>query len=97
MLARCESLLLQTQARQRLNAFLLRHGKRFGGKSKWTQAHFRWFETVKWDCPAQQIVLQEYIDAVTQMQKRNKALDTQIELAGKESTSRTLIQDDMAL
>ena len=35
--ARADFVLLQTQARQRLNAFLLRHGKRFDGKSKWTQ------------------------------------------------------------
>jgi len=32
--ARADFVLLQTQARQRLNAFLLRYGKRFSGKSK---------------------------------------------------------------
>ena len=32
---------LQRQAKQRLLAFLLRHGKRYDGKSKWTQAHRR--------------------------------------------------------
>ncbi|MCD8536593.1 MAG: IS110 family transposase [Burkholderiaceae bacterium] len=83
---RADFVLLQTQARQRLNAFLLRHGKRFDGKSKWTQAHFRWLETIKCGFPVQQIVLQEYIDTVLQMQKRIKALDKQIELAGNEST-----------
>jgi len=55
---RADFVLLQTQARQRLNAFLLRHGKRFDGKSKWTQAHFRWLETIKCGFPSQQIVLQ---------------------------------------
>lgn len=95
--ARADFVLLQTQARQRLNAFLLRYGKRFGGKSKWTQAHFRWLEAIKCGLPVQQIVLQEYIEAVTYMQKRIKTLDKQIESAGKESTLWPLIQNYMAL
>jgi len=95
--ARADFVLLQTQSRQRLNAFLLRHGQRFGGKSKWTQAYFRWLETIKYDFPSQQIVLQEYIDTVLHMQKRIKALDTQIELAGNESALWPLIQNYMAL
>lgn len=94
---RADFVLLQTQARQRLNAFLLRHGKRFGGKSKWTLSHFRWLETIKCDFPSQQIVLQEYVDTVLHMQNRIKALDKQIELAGNESTLWPLIQNYMAL
>jgi transposase len=94
---RADFVLLQTQARQRLNAFLLRHGKRFDGKSKWTQAHFRWLETIKCGFPSQQIVLQEYVDAVLHMQNRIKALDKQIELAGNESALWPLIQSYMAL
>ena len=94
---RADFVLLQTQARQRLNAFLLRHGKRFDGKCKWTQAHFRWLETIKCGFPSQQIVLQEYIDTVLHMQKRIKALDKQIELAGNESTLWPLIKNYMAL
>jgi transposase len=94
---RADFVLLQTQSRQRLNAFLLRHGKRFDGKSKWTLSHFRWLETIKCDFPSQQIVLQEYIDTVLHMQNRIKALDKQIELAGNESTLWPLIQNYMAL
>jgi len=56
---------LQHQAKQRLQGFLLRHGKRYSGKSRWTQAHFRWLETVKCDHAVQQIVFQEYVDTVT--------------------------------
>ena len=37
---------LQRQAKQRLKAFLLRHGKRYAAKSSWTQAYFRWLESV---------------------------------------------------
>jgi len=49
---------LELKARQRLGAFLLRHGRVYrGGKSRWTQAHWRWLEAVKFDTPVQQIVL----------------------------------------
>lgn len=50
---------LQRQAKQRLLAFLLRHGKRYDGKSNWTQAHYRWLETLKFEQPVQQVVFQE--------------------------------------
>src|ERR1035437_2353552 len=66
---------LQRQSKQRLLAFLLRHGKRYGGKSNWTQAHHRWMEGVKFDHPVQQMVFQEYIDTVKAMTKRVDGLD----------------------
>jgi transposase len=69
---------MQKQARQRLLSFLLRHGKRFSGKSHWTQAHFRWLETVKFEHPVQQIVFQEYVDLVQALTKRVALLDDQI-------------------
>ena len=58
---------LQKQAKQRLLAFLLRHGKSYSGKSNWTLTHFRWLETVKFEHPAQHIVMQEYIDTIHDM------------------------------
>jgi transposase len=72
---------IETKARQRLGAFLLRHGRVFEGKSRWTQAHFRWLETVKFDQPLQQLVLQEYIDAVTDARRRVEALELQMRQA----------------
>lgn len=72
---------MELQARQRLGAFLLRHGRVYGGKSRWTQAHWRWLEGVKFDTPVQQIVLQEYIDAVKQAQRRVAALEEQMRTA----------------
>ena len=62
---------LERQARQRLCAFLLRHGQRyFSGKSKWTQAYWRWLEGIKFSHRVQQTVFQEYIDSVKQQQQR---------------------------
>jgi transposase len=89
---------LQRQAKQRLLAFLLRHGKRYtGSKSNWTQAHFRWLETVKFEQPVQQIVLQEYIDTVTAGGRRVQSLDQQIELTAQASAVWPVIQSLMAL
>ena len=59
----------------RLNSFLQRHGRIYSGRSRWTQAHFRWLETQRFDHPAQQIVVQEYVDAVKQAQGRIQGLD----------------------
>jgi transposase len=66
---------MERQARQRLYALLLRHGKRFPGKDKKTQAFFRWLERVRFAHPEQQIVLQEYVDAVRQAESRTKDIE----------------------
>ena len=88
---------LERRARQQLLAFLLRQGRRYEGKSHWTQAHSRWLETVKFDHPTQQIVLQEYIDAVASCSKRVAALDKQIEQAASTSVVWPVIEALMAL
>lgn len=65
----------ERRVRQRLNSFLQRHGRVFSGRSRWTQAHFRWLETQRFDHPFQQIAFQEYVDAVREAQDRVKGLD----------------------
>lgn len=89
---------LQRQSKQQLLGFLLRHGiDGFTGKSNWTQAHFRWFETVKFEHPAQQIVFQEYIDTILASIKRVQALDEHIERTAKASAVWPIIEALMAL
>ena len=88
---------IQLQAKQRLLGFLLRHGKRFEGKDNWTQAHFRWFEEVKFGQPVQQIVFQEYVDSVQAITRRVAALDEQMEHAAKDSVFWPVIEGLMAL
>jgi transposase len=88
---------LQRQAKQRLLAFLLRHGKRWNGKSNWTQAHYRWFETIKFEQPVQQIVMQEYLDTVKDLSKRVGSIDEQIEKSARASSTWSLIEALMAL
>ena len=74
---------IELKARQRLGAFLLRHGQVYSGKSRWTQAHFRWLETVRFAHRVQHLVLQEYIEAVQEAQRRVKGLELQMREALK--------------
>ena len=66
------------RARQQLTGFLLRHGRTRSGKN-WTLAHRRWLSTIRFEHPARQIVLQDYIDAVEDTQARRDRLTSQIE------------------
>jgi len=68
----------EQKARQRLNAFLLRHGQVYGGKRKWTQAHFRWLEKCRFSQPAQQIVFEEYVQTIRQGSARVAALEEEM-------------------
>jgi len=55
----------ERKACQQLNAFVLRHGHHWpSGKTRWTSAHYNWLESLKFAHDWQQVVLQEYIDAV---------------------------------
>ena len=47
---------------------LLRDDKRFPGRKNWTQAHFRWLETQRFEQPASQIAYEEYAEAIRQAQ-----------------------------
>ncbi len=69
---------MELKARQRLGAFLLRHGRVYDGKSRWTQAHFRWLELQRFDYPLQQVTFQEYVDMVLQAQARTAGLEAQM-------------------
>lgn len=89
---------MEKTAKQRLNAFLLRHGKSYPtSKSKWTQAHSRWLERQKFAHPIQQIVFQEYIEAVKQAVKRVQDLEQEMEKACEGWSLAPLVEALMAL
>ncbi len=88
---------IELKTRQRLGAFLLRHDRKHEGKSRWTQAYWRWLETVKFDIPLQQIVLQEYIDAVREAQRRVSGLEDQMRKALKGWSLGSVAEALMAL
>jgi len=77
--ARATAVRVLGKARQHLQGFLLRHGRVYAGKKGWTLAYRRWLTTVRFDHPAQQVVLQDYINAVTDAEARVARLTKQIE------------------
>ena len=68
---------LQT-AKFRLKAFLLRHDIRYTGRATWSPAHLRWLSEVVCPTPAQQIVFQAYIRAVTEHTERLERLEQEL-------------------
>ncbi len=59
----------------RLKAFLLRHDIRYVGRATWGPAHLRWLAEVVCPTPAQHIVFQEYVRAVTDHTERLQRLE----------------------
>jgi len=89
---------LERITKQRLNAFLLRYGRIYeSGKSRWTQAHFRWMEGLKFDVTVQQIVFQEYVDAVKQAEARVVGLEQEMEKALEHWVLAPVVEALMAL
>jgi transposase len=68
---------LQT-AKQRLNAFLLRHDLRSTGRATGGPAHLRWRSEGVWPTPAQHSVFQEYVRAVIDHTERLQRLDQEL-------------------
>ena len=84
-------------AKQQLGAFLLRHNIVFSGRSKWSKAHFNWLADITMPHPAQQITLQEYIDAIHNCRERVDRLTEQIRHQAKQSGLAELIKVLQAL
>lgn len=76
--ARGDAVIVAKKAKQRLKAFLLRNGVVFAGKSQWSKAYFSWLADIAMPHPAQQIALQEYIDAVHESLRRVDRLTDQL-------------------
>ena len=81
--ARVDAVKARLKARQQLKAMLLRHGRRYTGKSSWTAAHERYLATLGFEHPAQDIAFTEYRQAVSEadarVQRLTQALAQQIE------------------
>ena len=95
--ARSTSRQVLSKARQHLQGFLLRHGRVYSGKKGWTRMYRRWLATVCFEHPAQQIVLQDYIDAVTDAEERVQRLTGQIEALVPQWSMAPLVQAFQAM
>src|SRR5256712_1799579 len=65
-------------AKVRLKAFLLRQDMRYEGRANWGPAHLRWLANVVCPTPAQQIVFQEYVRAVSEHTERLQRLEAEL-------------------
>ena len=89
---------LERITKQRLNAFLLRHGHHYPqDKCRWTQAHGRWLEGLKFEHVVQHIVFQEYVDVVQQAAARVAGLEQEMVKALKDWALAPVVKALMAL
>jgi hypothetical protein len=66
-------------ARHRVAKLLLRHDVRFDGSVRnWTQAHLRWFSSVRFEQPGTQTAFDDYRGAVEALAIRRQDLERQI-------------------
>jgi transposase len=65
-------------AKFRLQAFLLRHDIRYTGRANWSPAHLRWLAEVVCPTPAQQMVFQEYVRAVSEHSERLQRFEQEL-------------------
>src|SRR4029450_631241 len=65
-------------AKFRLKAFLLRHDIRYTGRATWGPAHLRWLSEVVCPTPAQHIVFQEDVRAVTEHTEQLERLEQEL-------------------
>jgi transposase len=66
-------------AKARLKAFLLRQDLRYEGRATWGPAHLRWLAKIVCPTPAQQIVFQEYVRAVSEHTERLQRLEAELQ------------------
>ncbi len=78
--ARADVIKALRKVKQQINAFLLRQGISYSGRSKWTKAHWTWLSAIEMAHPAQQIALTEYLDAMENNQSRVVRINKQLEI-----------------
>ena len=76
--AREASIGVLKDAKLRLKSFLLRHGLHYSGRATWNEAHLRYLAKVVCPTPAQQIVFQESLRAVTEQTDRVRRLEAEL-------------------
>ena len=87
----------QRRIKQQINAFLLRHGISYPGKTKWSKVHLNWLTTIKMPHAAQQIAFTEYLDALESDDARIARINKQIEYFCQTWRMRPVIEALQAL
>ncbi|MFH1185895.1 MAG: IS110 family transposase [Chloroflexota bacterium] len=79
--SREDAVLASKRARQQLGAMLLRQGFVYPGQKAWTGSHKSWISRIAMAHPVQQIVFQEYMNAVDEAHQRVERLTEQLRQA----------------
>ncbi len=70
----------ERKARQQLNAYVLRQDHAWpSNKTRWTERHYHWLESLTFSHDWQYVVLQEYLDAVKAASQRVADIGAQME------------------
>lgn len=77
--AREDAVNSRKQARQQLKGFLLRHDRRYGGKTSWCAAHEHWLARQSFEQAAAQTAFTEYWQAVKSADERVLRLTTAVQ------------------
>jgi transposase len=83
--------------RHQLCKFLLRHGRIWGGATKWTDTHLRWVRTQKFSCPVLQRVCDDALQAVDQAAQRVAQLTHDLSEQTRNWSQRPLVHALQAL
>jgi len=76
------------RARNRLSKFLLKHGRNPAeGVTAWSRDYMRWVHTVRFDYPALEVTLADYIHEVAHADERLKRLEEEVRKAGEAAPS----------
>jgi transposase len=76
--AREDAIQVERVARQQLDKFLLRHGRRWSEGSKWTVKHWKWIKLQGFAEEASRRVLADYLHTLEQASARVKRLNADI-------------------
>jgi len=74
--AREDAVDARLKARQQLKAFLLRHDRRFPGKTSWNKSHTTWIAEQRFEHVGERVALAEYQLAVQAAEQRVERLTT---------------------
>ncbi len=95
--ARVDAVRARLKARQQLKALLLRHGRRYSGKTSWSAAHERYLAQISFSHPAQDIAFAEYRQAVGEGEARVERLTLALTQQLKDWRMQPLVSGIMTL
>jgi transposase len=95
--ARIDAVRARLKARQQLKALLLRHDRRYTGKTSWTSAHERYLAKVSFAHRAQEIAFVEYRRGISEAQARVELLTQALSQELVSWRMRPLVQALMTL